>query len=469
MKSYKPPKKLKKRISLGRHWIVFSILCVLAYAFFIHTDILEISSHSYIFLDSIFKGRFFSYYQYVAEHPFGKELYYLNNANYNITTYAVFGIFQLPIYIFNAIFGTFNETLLYYVAKFVGVAFFFACISVVRKIALLLKLDSKTANYAALFFALSPVAFFSPLMMSQYDSLPLFLALLGILYWMRGDVAKCVLWMGLGAACKFYVLLLLVPLVLLREKRVLRIIKYGVMSLWLIIPTTLLFLGRIPDANNFNSIMVGRLLEVKFSAASNIPVFLTLYLILCAAAFLWTPKKDHTERVGMWLCLMVTCLFALLVLWHPQWLILLVPFVVLTTMLEKNRIVWWWLDIMFAAGFFLVSFMSFPVDGNLFDFGVLGLATGFRSGLIDYVTVAPFLAQIPMFPALSAILLSVPLICNMFLKFPLESGSLATRLSTSTKLVSEKQHKLYAWFIFVAGMLIWFVPSLIAWLVNFVF
>jgi hypothetical protein len=460
---FEPLMKLKQ-LPLRKHWLVFGAVCAAAYLFLAHTDIVEIASHSYVFVDSIFKGRVFDYYSYVAEHPFGTELYYINVANYNITTYAVFGVALLPVYLFNMIFGTYSEPVFYFVCKLVSAGFFVGCAVLVRKIALELKLDERSADFSALFFSLSPVAFFSSMMMAQYDCVPLFFALLGLLYWLRGDLTRCLFWMGLGAACKFFVLFLVVPLVLLKEKRILHIIKNGLISLWLIVPTTLLYLGRTGNSSDFNLIMINRLFEIKLPAVEDVSLFVTLYLILCVLAFLWAPEKENENRAGLWTCLAGMALFALFVNWHPQWLIMLVPFIVLSTMLEHGRTVWWWLDIALAAGFFLMCFVRYPVEGNLFDFGIMGAAFDIRvSDSALYQSVSTLFHQF-IFRSVGPVLLCGALLCNIVLKFPAKSGTPASRLAVHDNETPARLLPLYAWGIFVAGILVWLAPTLMAWL-----
>lgn len=462
-------KKIKQN-PLWRHWLVFAGLCVLAYAFFAHPDVIETANHGYVLITSTLKGRFLNFYNDVMAHPFGTYLYYINFAHYNIIIYVLFAIVELPYVALHLLFNTaLNEPLLYYIGKLVSAGFYIACIPMVNRVALQLGLAEKDAQLAALFFALLPPVFFSSMIMGQYDSICLFFVLLGLYQWLKGNLMLCAVFMGAGAAGKFFSLMVLVPLVLLAEKRPLHIIKYGLVSLWLVGPTSLLFMGRTGDMGMFNNLMMARLFSAKIPAAADLPIFPTLYVILCVAAFFWQPGEKRIKQCGIWLCLAVFCGLFFFVDWHPQWIVLLAPFMVLTTFLEKNRTPWFWVDIMLSAGFFLHCALSHPyqLEANMLDYGVLGLA-GLRTvGLESYKSISFYLNLLPVVPALPMVLFGAGLILHTLFKLPLGRGTPATLLAKDIAAPKQTELVFYAWLVFGLGMAVWFFPTIFTWLKCF--
>lgn len=458
-------KKIKEH-PLRLHWFIFAGLCVLAYLFFVHPDIIETSNHSYLLLDSTFKGRFLQFYNDVMARPFGKELYYTNFAHYNILVYIIFAIVQLPVFIFNVIFNTYYEPLFYFVGKLVSAGFFIACIPQVRKLAQQLGVSQENSRWAALFFALLPPVFFSSMVMGQYDTICLLFILLGLRQWLKGNNLACALLLGAGACAKFFSLLLLVPLILLSEKRPLHILKNGLASLWLLVPTTLLFWGRTGDMSLFNNIMIDRLFAAKFGS---IPLFPLLYFVLCVAAYLHKPKDDATKaRGGVWLCLAAFGLLFFFVDWHPQWLVLIAPFMVLTTFMEKNKAPWFFVDILFSAGFFLICALTHAheLEANLLDWGLIGLLGGLRTTNHPYNPIAFYLALVPVLPALPTVLFGGGLISHVGFKLPFGGSTLASRLSGQTE-TPQKTLPIYLWLVFGLGMAVWFLPTMFTWLKCF--
>ena len=466
VKTNQPPKKL--------HWVLFACFSLLAWLLFVHPDVIETANHSYLLLETIFKGRFFEYYNEIMAH--NNTLYYINFAHYNIFIYFIFAIAQLPMFIINTIFHLPpNETLLYFNGKLVSILFFIGCIPLVQQIGEELGLTRSTSRWASLFFALWPPAFFSAMVMGQYDSIGLFFTLAALLYWTRGKMLPFAFITGIGAACKFYILFLFIPLLLLREKRIWQIIKSGLIALWLIVPTTLLFSGRSGDMPLFNDIMMSRLFQAKFPGAREIPLFPALYLILCFIAYLWRPKKTEENKIGLWLGLAAYSLFFLLVDWHPQWLILLAPFVVLTTFLEKPQMPWFWLDIALSAGFFFFTATIFPnqLEANLLDFGIIGVLSPWQTHQFPHHNAISFYYNLlPMVSALPMVLCSGAILSHFVLKIPFTKGSPARQLAqnySSPVDVWEGKYALWVWVVFVIGMGVWALPTFFTWLKCFGF
>lgn len=106
--------------------IIFVSVFVLSFFMFSHPDLWETANHSYVFLESVFDGGFLDFYEICAEHA--NTYYYINNANYNIVTYIIFGLWELPVFVFNNLFGlALNEKFLIFWAKCVSAAFYLGC------------------------------------------------------------------------------------------------------------------------------------------------------------------------------------------------------------------------------------------------------------------------------------------------------------------------------------------------------
>ena len=67
------------------------------------------------------------------------------------------------------------------------------------------------------------------------------------------------------------------------------------MSLWLYIPTTLLFWGRTGNAAVFTQAMINRMFQVTDNMGMReIPVFILLYALVVFVSFLYVPKNKKT-------------------------------------------------------------------------------------------------------------------------------------------------------------------------------
>lgn len=405
----------------------------LAYACFSHPDLWETANHSYLFLQSLFGGRAGDFYAIVAAHE--TPLYYINGANYNIAVYALFGLWELPVFLFHSLTGTaVSEVFLIYWAKLLSAGLFFGCGVLLYRLCRLLALPDETAGLAALLFWFDPLAFYSPMIMGQYDTLCLFFTLWGLCCYARGQLGRFSLLLGAGMVCKTFPALLLVPLVLLAEKRPLRAAGYGLAALWLYVPTTLLYWGRTGDAVVFTRLMTERLFA-RTAETGTLPVslFALGYAAVLFAAFLYTPASPAQQsRLAVWLCLAVYGGLFLCVWWHPQWLILLAPFLIVTTLLQGDPRPWFWLDLTLSAGFFLCCFLLYPnqTGAHLLDGGVLHHLFGLDvAGAPAWRTLDYFLdLLVPYVRVLAPVLLYGSLSLQLLFKLPLPGGSPAQRL-----------------------------------------
>lgn len=451
------------------HWAVLLAACAGAFVVFMQADVMETANHSYIMLESLFGGKFRSFYGEVAAHQ--NAFSYINNAHYNIVVYLLFGLAELPVYIMNQLFNLPpNEVVLRYVGKAVGALFFAGCLPLVAALARQMGLDRRSAGWAPLFFALWPPAFFSAMVMGQYDAICLFLTLLALLFWARGQLWAFALVFGLAIPFKVFAALLMVPLLLLAEKRILHILKYGVVSLWLLVPTGLLFAGHTFSMGPFNSAMLERLFAAKLPAGRELPLFGLCYGLLCIFCYLWRPAKEGLARCGVWLGLAVYGLLMLLVEWHPQWMILIAPYLVLTTLAEKRRGPWVLVDILLCAGFFLVTFAAYPgqLEANLLSGGLVGLLGGGQWALGGgHVALIEQFKQIEVVKYLPNLVFSLGLAAHLIFKLPLRGGTPAGRLLMGTPAALpalERQPALRLWLVFGIGFgCCWLLPAVVSW------
>ena len=415
----------------GRQWEILAVtaVCAVFYLLAAHDDLLETSNHAWLLLDCIRSGRFLDYYNVVMAHE--NTLYYLNNAHYNILCYLIYAVWQLPVYLVCRLGHiAVSETFLMFWSKAVGTAAFAGCAVVLGRIAAALGYSETDVHFIPLFFVLNPIAFFAALIMSQYDTLCLLFLLLAVLAWLQKRYWRFSLLAGAALVFKFFPLLLFLPLLVLREKRPLRCLAHAAASLWLYLPTALLFRGRTGDMAVFNEEVIQRVFAAVLPGGIDpIPLFLLLYALLLMGCYLYRRDDDRTAAVMPWVGLTVYGLLFLFVGWHPQWLILLVPFLVLTTFAQTQRAPWIYLDVVLFLGYWLTINFNFPgqLEANLLRSGLL---SGLCGGLAQaHNTLAFYLQLLPYGAALSPVLFAAPLAAAILFKAPLVGGSPGDRLS----------------------------------------
>ncbi len=455
MKTKSLPQKLEIIL-----WI--AVFCA-AFLFLSHPDLWETANHSYLFWESLVNGEILNFYDYVATHPL--PLYYTNNAHYNIVVYFVFALWQLPVFLVNRLFSlAVYEPFLWLWTKALFVLFYLGCGFLVKQLGQALLLPKKKATVAALFFLFNPIAFFSPMVMGQYDSICLFFMLWALLYYLRGDTMRFSLLMGVAGLFKFFAFLPLIPLLLLQEKKLLMLAKRAVISLWLYLPSTLLYLGRTGNAGSFTQMMFERLFSLSFgSGFAPVSFFLFCYALLCFACYLYTGSFQR-PYLALYVPLFVFGLLFFCIYWHPQWLILLMPFWVLTTFLQQNIRVFLYLDFIFCLGFFLTGFFQFPqqMGAHLFVGGLYSFISGQNIALHaeNWRAVSFFLDLIPNLNLLAPLAFSGAVFANLIFKFPLKQGSLSDALS-KRQLFDSFPLRAVGYLLFLVGFVgFWLLPSL---------
>lgn len=439
------------------------MFCVIScFLLFAHPDIFETSNHSYLFLESMFKGKFFDYYSYVAAHE--NTYYYINNAHYNIIVYTIFAIWQLPVFIINFIFGlALNEQFLWLWSKAVSVGFYIACGYMVRQIGKALNMSDANANASGLFFIFNPISFLGAVVMGQYDSMCIFFTLAALLFYLKGDYTKFCLMAGVGIVCKFFPLIIVVFLIVLAEKRILHIIKYLAITMWLYVLTSLLFLGKTGNAAAFNSQMIERVFtNTVDTSAGAVSVLVLILAVLLVGVFLYTPKaKEQKNYLAVYLPLVLMSVLFINVEWHPQWLTLMIQFLVLTTFMQKNKQPWFILDIVMSVGFVLVCFIKFPnhMGAALFDGGIFNMMSGIRVTTSSaWVQLDHFVGLIPYIYEVSLVMLTGAMLANIIFKIPYKSDTVCNVLSQGSTYdkLSTKQ---WGYAIFGIGfVLAWLIP-----------
>ncbi|NLC79244.1 MAG: hypothetical protein GX683_05925, partial [Ruminococcaceae bacterium] len=241
----------KKQISLLVRCITYGIVFVASFLLFVHPDIVETSNHSRILLDCIFDGRFFEFFDVVKQHD--NSFYYLNNANYNIVFYLLFAAWELPVYLVGKIFSiTISEQLMWMWAKALPALCSIVNAALVGKLVEQVK-SKDDGSFAQKALLLSPIAFFFPVVMGQYETICIVFVLWALLYYIKGDMVRFAAVMGVAALCKSFALLIVVPLILLADKKLLLILRDLALSMFPTLLTGVLFHGRVADAEQFTN------------------------------------------------------------------------------------------------------------------------------------------------------------------------------------------------------------------------
>jgi len=428
-------------------WIIFSFFAILCYLSFQQGDIIYTASSSITYL----QGHILDFYDYNVQ--FGGN-------NYMPSTYILFAIWNIPVKLLGLKEFVSSPTSLTVIMwyKLLPTLFYMASGYLVYKIAQTVGMGDHKAKLCGYAFLAMPIGFFSQFIFGQYDSFTLFFMLLGVLFFYKKKWFRFAIFFGISLTFKYFPLLIFIPLLLMVEKRIWHIIKYCCVVM---IPMALVVLVYFPShafkagVGGFGA--VGYVFQVGFST----PYFaqsLVVVAWLAIAAFAYFHELSENDDIVKWsiyFANLVTFLIFGMSMWHPQWLLLGVPFWVLGTFLTKKFDIFMILEVAMMLFFvlFTTNFWINHVDQALFNFGVFGEMLGGR--ISDQQTIR-----------------GIYRIHNLNILYSLFSGALlVSTVFKHPKLmvdkISESVDHFWGWarFRIIAGISIFVVPAFICFFI----
>lgn len=354
--------------------LLMSILLTVTTLCFLYGDVLVTIEHSFNFLDSVFSGKFLDFYQVAIENSrFGHP------AVYEFPIYVVFAIWNLPVYLLTKIFHfdylSSLPCLLW--AKLMMVFFTFLAAKILMKIGEELHLTKERCKWVAFFFLTASTVVIPVFMIVQYDIISIVFMLLGIYSYMKDDTKGFIFWFILANTMKLFAVFIFIPLVLLKEKRLIQICLYTLSGLIGILICKIFYHSDAAyqaSTKGFSGTMMDRLQasSIKWQYDGFVlPLFVLLMVGVCIFCY-WKKIKTAEERnsFAIYIPLVVFCGFVALVPFNPYWMILAAPYMVLMPFITPKHLK---LNILLetAIGLILVwtsIMINYPVFGiNILD------------------------------------------------------------------------------------------------------
>lgn len=402
-------------------WILLGSLLVFCFFSFNHPDITATATHGKDLLECILNGKFLDFYDYTS-----------STAVYLIPLYLVFAIWSIPVMVFYKIFnlevwgvleyGAIKSYLLWWY-KLLPVLFTFGTAFIIKKICVELGMSDSKKKWTIFLFLSSPLLVYSQFVFGQYDSICMFLTTLSFLYYLRKDYTKFSIIMSVAITFKMFPLFIFIPLILLSEKRLLHIAKHMCIGMVGTLISNVLFLNSpgFMEAKSFTSGMVERFFLSGISVFSGVfSIFLFIFIGVCVYSYM---KKITSETEyytnSIYICLVLYSMFFAFVLWHPQWIILLTPFLVLGIVINKNVKTSLILSACVSGLFLLLTIYLYKnnADEVLINFGIFPII--FNKTLSGGAVLHNALTKVGILKSgmLTTLFVSV-LIINLIIKYP---------------------------------------------------
>lgn len=325
------------------HNVIFLALTFLFFILFLQSDYKNISEfsegdlmHTARSSFAILNGHLFDFYSY------NKPIFQRND--YLPLIYFIFGIYNLPIYFIYEgyekapflIFSLWNKTLL--------VFFYFLSILYFNKILGLIIDNSHQKKYLSLLFITSPLTIFSVFIFGGYDILGLFFILVGYYSFLRKKLYYFCFFFGVAASFKFIALIIFFPLLLMVEKKLMKLFKFTFICLSFILIQFFLYFHDNNFSSQFLTLFFHKVFDNKLNSVSSLEqIFLVIkysliasYFFLCL--FIYKQRFINSEviKFSIFISYVSFILIFLSVKWHPQWFIYITPFISLLYLFIKK-------------------------------------------------------------------------------------------------------------------------------------
>lgn len=283
--------------------------------------------------EALFSGQFFHYYSINLKSLENGEM--IHPANYDMIMNILMGIWQLPLYILEKILTTNIQN--YTLAKIWGELYPIIAIvysgKILKEIALEISMSDEQAENAAFMFLTGAYVFTAAGVIGQADTIGVVFILLALKNLIKDNQKKFLLFFIIAAQCKFFALFIFIPIILLKEKNLIKIalqtVSPLVVSFLIDLPFKMIDpLGTAPKKTRLHA-MLYDMTEHRISLMGvDISIIFIVFSIICLFAYLHN-KPEKQDRGKWYLYLGLCSILSTLICYrdYPYWLIYVSPFI----------------------------------------------------------------------------------------------------------------------------------------------
>ncbi len=387
--------------------IIPLIIAVISFAVFFHQgwDMALSVKHAKDLFERIIHGQLGGFYTFALEKALSGGyggLGIRDAAFYNIFIYIAMVIMMLPVWGIEKIIGTEipqNASLAYF--ALVIAVFLLLSANLIYRITFSITANKTISKRTAFIYCSSYLLLYTTVGFCQIDILYILLIEWAINCYINNKNYKFAVIMSAAIMLKSFPVIFFVPLVLLVEKRIIHIIKY--MLIGISFPLLGILVTRGDEGYAITS---GRLKEVYgftnrlFANGLNVGVgFAALLIIVIIILCVWSFDKNIIDKDRWKYAIIIPLIsmsaFFIFVLWHPQWFIMLVPFICLACGIDTERrsLLYCEWGIGICVSVMSCIYLPANVDNYMVNYGIFPLLTGHCYGGISLASVFQRLNQ----------------------------------------------------------------------------
>jgi hypothetical protein len=373
---------------------IYGLTLVISLLFFSHSDSIYTLIQSFGFLN----GHVFDFYDFNSNQ--------IGLTPYFPSIYAILAIWMLPLKLVNILDTNYFVTwisitpvkevnltqyipmILWY--KTLLLFAFFATIYYLKKIS-----KNITGNNIEnhILFATSPFAIFSVLIFSGFDIIGVLFCIIGFYFFLKKNLLLFAISFSIAISFKFFALIIFLPLLLIREKKLKNIIKYSLIAASICLISLLAFISNKTFAENVFFMVQNKVLHGQPISLYKLSL-LVAYIALCINCFFQKNlNKDMLVKSSIFACYMSYLVLFFYVKWHSQWIIIILPFMCLINSYLKNKKICLLYEIAGFISFFVLTVNTWKdnVDQKMLSDGALGKILGeYQYRIADLIDIHYF-------------------------------------------------------------------------------
>lgn len=297
-------------------WGILTIILLFCFLTMNYNDLLITANHGIVFLEEIFAGNLFHIYDNF-------------DGAYGMTLYLVFGIWSIPVWIIKLIVQeSFQPNTMAYILwyKLLVAVFVILTAKKIKEIGYIYGIKGIKSRWVTFSFMSSIILVLPSIALAQYDIIALFFILCGIKSYLTGDTKRFLAYFAFAIPMKYFAIFVFLPLVLLKEKRLIRI---GIQLLCggSIVVLCKLFLkgSSLATVNTF----VFGFFDNMVQPGMNISIYVMIFGLLCVFAYVLENNQENILKYTIYLSFASYAVFFMFTTWNSYWIVLLAPFLVL--------------------------------------------------------------------------------------------------------------------------------------------
>lgn len=322
-------------------YLTAMVLCFICYYYY---DIAANTRHGIDLWDALREGKILKYYSHELNVEWRPGTH--DQMAYEFPVYLTLAIWDIPLYIFEKLThtGYMYCTPMVIYSKGVLIVFFLASMRVMKEICKEMGFSGEKANECVFFWITSALVIEPLFVICQYDIFCIFFTLMGYLSYLKGRNKQFIFYFGIALCYKSFSIMVFLPLLVYREKRVLFILRNLIVSAIPLICFKLMFIGdkvgrefqaahmkwRVEDA------MTGSMRVPSGFVFANVGVSFFIAGWIVFLLYLFTCKTFNKKYIAP-ISVIGFGLFFTMVQFHPYWIILISPYVALLTFQSENH------------------------------------------------------------------------------------------------------------------------------------